>query len=204
MPTTQAGAATAVRQLTISGLGPLTVRPLDESDQPAVRALFARTAQELSESVVRAIPALASGAGTRRRGASWGIFGPAASGGRLLAIGGLRPEDDDDGAGFGLVVAPQFRGLGLGTAMVRTLLDDAPRHGTRTMKARIAPTNCAMLALARHAGLERQRLFGDEPILLHASLRCEDRRDAPWQADAAPAERPAPARAPRVASDAAA
>ncbi len=166
-PETRA-AGTADATLTVAGLGALTVRPLDAPDQPAVRALFARVAHELSATAIHSIPALASGDAERGRGASWGLFGPAATGSRLLAIGGLRLEDGDDSASFAVAVAPPFRGLGLGTAMVRTLLAETERQGSSSLKARISTSNCAMIALARRVGLERQRLFGDEPILLHA------------------------------------
>lgn len=166
-----------VRSLRVGGLGQLSVRHLVESDQGAVRALFARTADELSESAVAAIPALSSAVPKRAQGVSLGIFGltgPGAPSPHLLGFGGLQQAAnsaaDDAMFSFALVVAPQVRGLGIGSALLRALIDEAARAGASTLIARTVPSNVAMLTIAQRSGLSQRRLPGPEPIILRATL----------------------------------
>ena len=164
----------SMRHLHVAGVGRLEIRSLKEADQSEVRTLAAKNAADLSASMVASLPALASAIHSRARGVSIGIFesdprAPWAR--RLIGIAGaIMSDSEDDTASFAVVVAAPFRGLGLGSALVRVLGEHAARNGTRSLKTRITPSNCAMLAIANRLGFRRERGLGEEPLLLIGTI----------------------------------
>jgi len=63
------------------------------------------------------------------------------------------PPDDDGRIEIGYTVVPDLRGRGFGHAIVTALLAEAARESAvRTVRASVAPTNAASLALVRRAG----------------------------------------------------
>jgi len=63
------------------------------------------------------------------------------------------PPDDDGVIEIGYTVVPDLRGRGFGHAIVTALLAEAAREAAvRTVRASVAPTNAASLALVHRAG----------------------------------------------------
>jgi len=68
----------------------------------------------------------------------------------LLAVGRLVRQRDEREAELGVVVADRWQGAGLGTELVRRLIEIARGEGIERIKAAILSENAAMMALAKH------------------------------------------------------
>ena len=67
---------------------------------------------------------------------------------------------------FAITVAEDWRGTGLATELMKTLLHRAPHDGYTTMEGSVIAANIPMLALARKLGFEVQRMPGDATVVL--------------------------------------
>jgi acetyltransferase len=72
---------------------------------------------------------------------------------------------------LGIVVADHWQGMGLGTALLRRLVEVARCEGIRRIKAEIFRENAAMLALAEHFHFELAR--NEDPEFLTGTLALE-------------------------------
>ncbi|HKQ87357.1 MAG TPA: GNAT family N-acetyltransferase, partial [Candidatus Acidoferrales bacterium] len=75
------------------------------------------------------------------------------SGGRaIVAVARLTKERAEAEAEIAVVVSDAYQGIGLGTEMVRRLIDVGRDEKLERIVAKMLPENNAMLALARHFG----------------------------------------------------
>lgn len=86
----------------------------------------------------------------------------------LLGVGRLVRQRDERETELGVVVADQWQGSGLGTELVRRLVEIARSEGIRVIKAEILSENAAMLALAKRFHFKLVR--GEDPMSLAATL----------------------------------
>jgi L-amino acid N-acyltransferase YncA len=66
---------------------------------------------------------------------------------------------------FAITVAEDWRGSGLASALLSSLVRFAPRDGYRTMEGLVLAENAPMLALARNAGFSAHRVPEDASVL---------------------------------------
>jgi acetyltransferase len=81
-----------------------------------------------------------------------GIFGTGPSGGRLDAVGRFCRDPDGRGAEFALVVRENRRHLGMGSLLLKKLIEVAAGRGLDRLWGQISADNAAMLDLARRLG----------------------------------------------------
>ncbi len=131
-------------------------RRLWPSDGPAVRAYFLRLDPETRASRFmaamgdRAAVAYADRA-MRARGTMFGVFVD----GSLRALGELRPFGAERGcAEAALAVERGFRRAGLGSTLLRRLVEAARNRGASELRLRCLPHNAAMRRLAAQCGAE--------------------------------------------------
>jgi acetyltransferase len=86
----------------------------------------------------------------------------------LLGVGRLVRQADDAEAELGVVVADRYQEMGLGTELVRRLIEVAKGEGIRRIKAEILSENTAMVKLAKHFHFDCVR--GDDLQSLTATL----------------------------------
>lgn len=86
----------------------------------------------------------------------------------LVGVARLVRQRDEREAELGLLVADRWQGLGLGTELMRRIVEIARSEGIHRIRAEILSENAAMLALAKrfHFGLVRD----EDPRSLTASL----------------------------------
>lgn len=79
----------------------------------------------------------------------------------------VRAEEAGDAATceFAITVAEDWRGSGLATRLLASLLRRARRDGYRTMQGWVLAANTTMLALARKLGFEMEPVPGDATVL---------------------------------------
>src|SRR5215471_2354289 len=70
-------------------------------------------------------------------------------GNELLGVARLVRQRDEREAELGVVIADRWQGAGLGTELLRRLLEIARNEGIQQIKAEILSENAAMLALAK-------------------------------------------------------
>ena len=75
---------------------------------------------------------------------------------------------DPSTASFSVVVAPDLRGRGLATLLIRSLAETAHERGVRTLLGEIQPDNLAMFALLQDVGLRVER--GPDGAVVHAAV----------------------------------
>jgi acetyltransferase len=86
----------------------------------------------------------------------------------LVGVARLVRERDEREAELGLLVADRWQGVGLGSELMRRLVQIARSEGIQRISAEILSENAAMLALAKHFHFELIR--GEDPRSLKASL----------------------------------
>ncbi len=74
-------------------------------------------------------------------------------------------------AEFALVVADAWQGVGLGSALLRRLVQHARRNGVARLQGELLVSNAAMATLARRFGARLSFVAGDA-TLLRASISC--------------------------------
>ncbi len=94
----------------------------------------------------------------------------------LLGVGRLVRQRDESEAELGVVVADRWQGAGLGTELVRRLIEIARRERIRRINAAILSENAPMLALAKHFHFHLVR--DDDLRSLTATLALDSSRPA--------------------------
>ena len=91
--------------------------------------------------------------------------------GEILGVGRLKRQLSSTDCELAVIVGDRYQGRGMGTEMVRRLIEVARREGLRRIVALILSENAAMLALARrfHFAIAR----GEDPLSLTATLELE-------------------------------
>ncbi len=135
------------------------LRPLCPADAPALIEFFA---SHTPETVHDRYGYSISDMSPERAGAlvgvnqAWdlalGIFGAGRSGERLAAVGRFCRDPDGSGAEFALVVRENRRHLGMGSLLLKKLIEVAAGRGLDRLWAQISADNPAMLDLARSLG----------------------------------------------------
>lgn len=69
-----------------------------------------------------------------------------------MAVGQLEPDDPGRAGLFGMWVAPEARGSGLGLALARAVVDWARARGAREIGLWVVASNAAAIRLYRRAG----------------------------------------------------
>src|ERR1700674_2088447 len=86
----------------------------------------------------------------------------------ILGVGRLKRQQFPTDGELAVIVGDRYQGRGLGTEMVRRLIDVARHEGLRRVIALILSENAAMLALARRLHFAIVR--GEDPLSLTATL----------------------------------
>ena len=94
----------------------------------------------------------------------------------LLGVGRLVRQADDAEAELAVVITDRCQEMGLGTELVRRLIEVAKCEGIRRIKAEILSENTAMVKLAKHFHFDCVR--GDDVQSLTATLQLNSRRSA--------------------------
>lgn len=90
--------------------------------------------------------------------------------GRTYGVSRLvRNDTDGKTAEFAVLVAPEAKGLGLGTVLMRTLIAWARAQGVQEINGQILSDNAPMLAFIKRLGFTLSRL-PDEPDITEAKL----------------------------------
>lgn len=87
-----------------------------------------------------------------------------------IGVARLVREHDPAIGEFAVVVQPDVKGRGLGTHLMRRLLEWARQHGVKDVVGEILAENTPMLDLARHLGFTLQYTPGDAQVI-EAHLR---------------------------------
>ena len=82
--------------------------------------------------------------------------GNPAAGEETLAVARAIADPDNLDAEFGIVVRSDLKGSGLGTLLMRALIDYQRGHGTQRLVATVLHENTGMLQLAKHLGFAPQ------------------------------------------------
>ena len=95
----------------------------------------------------------------------------------LLGVAALAPDLGQWGdADVAVLVAPEFRGRGVGRRLLRAIIAVADERGYGAVSARVTAGNAAFLHLAERVGLWREESVGAEPLLLWGAARDHGRR----------------------------
>jgi RimJ/RimL family protein N-acetyltransferase len=136
------------------GADNISVRPAEDGDRRALALLFAAVADERDG--IAAEPPI----DVDELAESWTINGTlvAVAGGDI--IGEIRVEPTWMGFGeIGMMVAADWRGRGVGSALVAAAIEWAPRQGLHKLALSVFPHNIAAIALYRKFGfVEEGRL----------------------------------------------
>ena len=88
----------------------------------------------------------------------------------MHAVVRLAADPDNETAEFAIVVEKMLTGLGLGTLLLRSLIDYARDRGLRELYGDVLADNHAMLALCRTLGFTETRSPGDFVVRVTLTL----------------------------------
>jgi acetyltransferase len=103
---------------------------------------------------------------------------PTAGAAEIVGVGRLSRLPWTDSAEFALLVSDQWQGRGLGTRLLRELLDIGRREGLKRVVGYISAENPNMLELARKVGF-RSRRDPDDPAIVEAWVDLPSHGPAP-------------------------
>jgi acetyltransferase len=124
-------------------------------------------AERGADATGRGADATGRGADATGRGASASQPTPGAP--AILGVARLSRLPWKDEAEFALLVSDQFQRQGLGTELLRRLLQVARRERIRRVVGFISPENQPMLQIARRLGFKLQRPK-DDPTMVEATI----------------------------------
>ena len=90
---------------------------------------------------------------------------------RIVAVGRLSRDHAASGAEFSLLVSDPWQGRGLGTELLRRLVEVGRAEGVDRIWAEMLPTNVGMRRTASAAGFTVTETFGDPSV--RAELRLD-------------------------------
>jgi acetyltransferase len=93
--------------------------------------------------------------------------------GETVGVARLVRKDRNDVAEFAVIVQPDEKNKGVGTHLMRRLIDWAPKHGIKEVVGEILAENTRMIEFARFLGFRLQHSERD-PELIEAHLRLEE------------------------------
>lgn len=159
----------------------ITLRPIRPADEPAHRAFFQELSSEdiqfrffdlLREPVQTELARFTQIDYEREM-----AFVAVKSGGEQQreTLGVARAVTDPDNivAEIAIVVRSDLRGKGLGSVLLKKLIDYCHERGTREIVGRVLPENKRMLSLAEKYGFRFASPAGDEPLDVRLSFRSE-------------------------------
>lgn len=125
----------------------IEIRPAEDADRRALAELFAAVAEERDG--IAAEPPI----DVERRAAGWELHGTLVALSAREIVGELRVEPSGFGFGeLGMMVAAEWRGRGVGTALVAAAIDWARAQGLHKLTLSVFPHNEAAIALYRKFG----------------------------------------------------
>lgn len=153
---------TQARAVTFGGR-PYVLRPLEAADADRLIAFFrSHTADTVRERYGYSVGAMSADRAAamvgidQTRDLALGLFEAAPGGDLLHAVGRYCLDPGGQSAEFALVVRETKRRLGIGSMLLRTLVETARRRGLTELWGQIASDNGAMLELARRLGFTLQ------------------------------------------------
>jgi RimJ/RimL family protein N-acetyltransferase len=124
--------------------GAIWVRPAENGDRRSLALLFAAVAEERDG--IAAEPPIA----VDQLAANWHLNGTLVALAHGVVVGELRVQPTSFGFGeIGMMVAADWRGRGVGTALVAAAIEWARAHGLHKLTLSVFPHNEAAIALYR-------------------------------------------------------
>lgn len=149
-----------VRMTLRDGRG-VTVRAIQSDDADAMRTAFDRLSAEARYSRFLAPlkelpPAMLARSVRPPADREWALVAVADEGADGTIVGGARyiREEDGETCEFAVTIAEGWRGAGLASGMLRTLIQDASKRGLKRMQGYVLAENRSMLDLARRLHFE--------------------------------------------------
>jgi acetyltransferase len=152
----------------------LTIRPIQPEDAAAHDAFFHRlTPEDVRHRFFAAVRELTPGQLAKFTRLDYekdmAFIAVRDSTGETVGVARLVREDDPSTGEFAVVVQPDVQGHGLGTHLIRRLLDWARQHGVKEVVGEILADNEPMLDLARYLGFTLHYSH-DDPAIIEAHL----------------------------------
>ena len=159
--------------LTLANGREVIVRPLERNDAPMlvesfkvltpeeVRMRFQRPMSELTPQMAQELATI-----DPKRSIALAVTEPLSTGEAL--IGGVARamlDDDDRNAAFAVIVAKPIAGYGLGSHLLRKLVDWARRKRLDSIYGDVLIENAAMLKVAERLGFTREHLQGESGLV---------------------------------------
>jgi len=162
------------RILLLRGGSEVRMRPAGRADTPLVAALHARCAPETRRSrFLSPTPHLPPGQLASllggESGAGHAVLAMTADGGSAVGLANLDPEGHGT-AGFAVLVEDAWQGRGLGTALLRRLVEMAVEQGVTKLTGVARTDNLGVTRLLRRAGLRPTAEIVDGEVRLRAVL----------------------------------
>jgi len=140
------------------------IRPIRPEDAPRLQELYGRLSRDTAYhrffTVMKRLPPdwaqVLATVDYRRRLALVAERG-GARGGEIIAVGRYEPTDEPDTVEVAFVVEDGWQGRGLGTILVREVLDSSAARGIRRFRAYVLSDNRRMLDLITRFGDVRER-----------------------------------------------
>jgi acetyltransferase len=147
----------------------LRLRPVRPDDAAALQRGFARlTPEQVRQRTFHRMNELSDEAAHRLASidlATAAAYVVVDDHGELHGEARLHVEGDGDVAEFALVVDPEMLGVGIGSALMRRLFEEARRRGLREMWGTVLAQNALMLELATRLGAQREAVAGEADVV---------------------------------------
>jgi acetyltransferase len=161
----------------------LTIRPIRPEDAPAHDAFFHRlSSEDIRLRFFAAVRELSPAQLARFTRSDYerdiAFIAVREATGETVGVARLAPAGAEGTAEFAVTVQPDMKGKGLGTHLMRRLLEWAPQHGIKEIRGEILAENTNMLTFCRHLGFEL-RHARSEPEIVEARLRIGEAQSAP-------------------------
>lgn len=150
----------------------LRLRPIRPDDAAALQRGFARlTPEQVRQRTFHRMNELSDEAAHRLANVDplTAAFVVVDDDGELHGEARLHVEGDGGVAEFALVVDPEMLGVGIGSALMRRLFEEARRRGLRELMGTVLAQNSLMLELAHRLGANRETV-ADEPDVVRVSF----------------------------------
>ncbi len=149
---------------------PLTIRPIRPDDAEAHRAFFNRlTPEDIRLRFFAAVRELSPAQLARFTRIDYAhdmaLIAVRDATNETVGVARLVHADANDITEFAVVVQPDVKGKGLGTHLMRRLIDWARQHGVGEIRGEILADNITMLSFTRHLGFALRQLPKDPEIV---------------------------------------